>query len=534
MADDGRVVIIGAGANGLVAAAYLAREGFRPLVLERRPIVGGIATTEEFHPGFRCSPVVSTAGPFLPRIAHDLELAKHGVITLAPSIRVFAPADGGRSVFLYDDPSRTAAEMARVSSKDASRWTAFHESLARIGRVLASLLTTTPPAIDHPSVDDVWKLLQTGRRFRGLPRRDAFRLLRWGPMAVADLAQEWFETEPLRAVIAARGVFGGFAGPWSAGTSANLLLQAAMDGAAAAPVRFIQGGMGALASALAAAARQAGAQIRTDAEVARIAVRDGSACGVVLADGEEIPARAVVSGADPRRTFLDLVDTADLDPDFLEKIRHYRSTGVVARVHLALSALPQFSALDSGGTPTDPVAALSGHIHIGSEIDSIERAFDAAKYGGFSPEPYCDVTIPSLLDPKAAPPGCHVLSAHVQYAPYRLADGEWKTRRDALADAVVKTLSARAPGLEKLILARFVLTPLDLEETYGLTGGHIFHGEHSLDQLFTMRPLLGWARYRTPVRGLFLCGAGTHPGGGVTGAPGWNASREILKEMRRL
>jgi len=530
MAERSRVVIIGAGANGLVAAAYLARAGIRPLVLERRPVVGGIAATEEFHPGFRCSPVVSTAGPLLPRIASDLHLEKHGLKTLSSAVRVFAPADG-RSVFLYDDPARTAAGLEKISPKDASSWKPFRESLARIGRLLASLLTTTPPAIDHPSVDDIWRLLQTGRRFRGLPRRDAYRLLRWGPMAVADLAAEWFETEPLRAVAAARGVFGSFAGPWSAGTSANLLLQAGTDPEAGGYGVFVQGGLGALASALAAAAREAGAEIRTGVEVARIVVRDASVQGVALTSGEEIPASAVVSGADPRRTFLQLVDAGDLDPDFLEKARHYRSVGVVARVHLALSGLPRFSALESR---TDAPDALSGRIHIGPEIDSIERAFDAAKYGGFSPEPYCDVTIPTLLDKDLAPSGGHVLSAHVQYAPYRLREGSWKDRREALGDAVVKTLSAHAPGLEKLIVGRKILTPVDLEETYGLTGGHIFHGEHSLDQLFTMRPILGWARYRTPIEGLFLCGAGTHPGGGVTGVPGWNASREIAKDLKRL
>ena len=530
-AEEPRIVIVGAGANGLVAAAYLARAGLRPLVLERRPVIGGIATTEEFHPGFRCSPVVSTAGPLLARIASDLRLEKHGLATLSPAVRVFAPADG-RSLLLYDDPSRTAAELERTSPKDAANWKAFHESLFRIGVLLSKLLTTTPPAIDRPSVDDIWKLLQTGRRFRGLPRRDAFRLLRWVPMAVADLAAEWFETEPLRAVIAARGVFGNFAGPWSAGTSANLLLQAAADSRAAGGGAFLRGGMGALVSALAAAAREAGAEIRTGADVASIGIRDGAASGVVLGDGKEIAAAAVVSAADPRRTLLKLVDVAALDPDFLEKIRHYRCAGVVARVHLALSALPRFSAL--GAVSADTGEALSGHIHIGPEIDSIERAFDAAKYGHFSPEPYCDVTIPSILDKEMAPAGAHVLSAHVQYAPYRLAEGDWKSQREALGDAVVRTLAAYAPGLEKLILARHVLTPVDLEETYGLTGGHIFHGEHSLDQLFTMRPVLGWARYRTPIRGLFLCGAGTHPGGGVTGAPGWNASREIVKELKKL
>jgi phytoene dehydrogenase-like protein len=350
-------------------------------------------------------------------------------------------------------------------------------------------------------------------------------------MAVADLVSEFFQTELLRATVAARGIFGAFAGPWSAGTSLGVILQAATDSNAAGPATFVRGGMGALTQALAAAARGLGAEIRTGATVARIATKDGAATGVVLSTGEEIPARAVVSNADPKRTLLGLIDPVDLDPDFMQKIRNYRAMGAVAKVHLALSGLPEFSA--AKGAAGDAKAALAGRIHIGPDIDYLERAYDAAKYGDFSPHPYCDVTIPTVSDPSLAPEGRHVLSVIAQFAPYKLkGEGDWKSRREALGDAVVDTLAAYAPGLKGLVVGRQVLTPLDLEETYGVTGGHILHGEPALDQLFTMRPLLDWAQYRTPVRGLYLCGSGTHPGGGVTGAPGFNASREVRKDLR--
>ncbi|HXH28569.1 MAG TPA: NAD(P)/FAD-dependent oxidoreductase, partial [Candidatus Polarisedimenticolia bacterium] len=286
--------------------------------------------------------------------------------------------------------------------------------------------------------------------------------------------------------------------------------------------------MGALTQAMAAAAREAGAEIRTGAEVERITVKDGAATGVVLAGGEEIAAGTVVSNADPRRTFLRLIDPIHLGTDFLTKMECYRSYGTVAKINLALSGLPGFTALAG----TDPTTALSGRIHIGPGIDDLERAFDDCKYGTFSQKPYLDALIPSLSDPTLAPAGQHVMSIYVQYAPYRLKNGDWATRREALGDTVVKALAAYAPDLPQRILHGQILTPQDLEETYGLSGGHVFHGEMSLDQIYTMRPLLGWARYRTPVRRLYLCGAGTHPGGGVTGAPGYNSAREILRDLR--
>jgi phytoene dehydrogenase-like protein len=531
MTAAGDVVVIGAGPNGLVAAAYLARSGFRPLVLERRPRIGGRAVTEEIHPGFRASTAAFSAGPMLPRIVRDLDLSRHGFEMLTPEVRLHAPAPDGRGLSFYEDPRRTAEALSRFSARDAARFADFHESLARIGAVLAPLLSMTPPPLDRPGAGDLWNLAKVGRTFRALPRKDAYRLLRWGPMAVADFAAEWFETELARAAVAGRGIQGAFAGPWSAGTTANLLLGAASDSHSGGPAGFVRGGMGALSDALGSAAQASGVRVRTGAEVARIRVAADAVRGVTLADGEEIDASTVVSGADPARTFLRLVDPTDLDPEFLAQMQAYRTEGSSARVHFALSDLPRFRSLD--GSPGDQRTHLSGRIHIGPEIDELERAFDAAKYGDFSPRPYCEAVIPTLADPTLAPPGAHVLSVHVQYAPFRVNGGGWGASREALGDAVLRLLAEYAPDLPAKVVGRMVLTPADLEDRYALTGGHLFHGEHSLDQLFTMRPVLGWARYRTPIRGLYLCGSGTHPGGGVTGAPGANASREIAKDRKR-
>ncbi len=527
MAENKDVVIVGGGPNGLVAACFLAKAGLKTVVLEKRGVVGGVAVTEEFAPGFRTSSVLHAAGPFLPSIARDLGLDRHGLSFIQTEVRVFAPGPDGRSFTLYGDAARTAAEIGKVSAHDAKGYLAFHESLGRIGRLLEPFLTMTPPSIDDPSLGELWQLLGVGRKFRALPKRDAFRLLRWGPMAVADLVAEFFETELLRATVAARGIYGTFAGPWSAGTSLGVLIGAALDGNAAGSATFVRGGMGALTQALATAAKGFGAEIRTGAAVARVAAVDGAATGVVLTTGEEVPARAVVSNADPKQTLLGLVDPVDLDPDFIQKIRNYRSVGTLAKVHLGLNGLPDFTAAKNGAP-----GALSGRIHIGPDIDYLERAFDAAKYGDFSPHPYCDVTIPTVTDPSLAPSGRHVMSIVAQFAPSKLKNGDWKSKREELGDAVVDTVAAYAPNLKSLIAHRQVLTPLDLEETYGLTGGHVFHGEPALDQVFTMRPLLGWAQYRTPVRNLYLCGSGTHPGGGVTGAPGANAAREVAKDLR--
>jgi phytoene dehydrogenase-like protein len=522
------IIIIGGGHNGLVAACYLARAGLKALVVERREIVGGAAVTEEIHPGFRCSTLSHSAAPFSSQVVKDFGLDRYGLEFITPAAKVFAPAPDGHSICIYEDTAQTIRELEKVSTKDAQSYPAFERSFSRIGGVLAPLLTMTPPAIEHPSAGELWNLGKLGRSFRGLGKQDAYRLLRWGPMAVADLVGEWFETEAMRALVAARGIFGAFAGPWSAGTSTGLLWQAAMDGHAIAPSAFVKGGMGALTEALAGAARNAGVEIRTGTTVENIEVSEDRAAKAILKSGEEIAARAIVSNADPRTTFLKLLDPACLDPSFLSKIRNYRMTGVSAKLNLALSGLPSFNGVEADDVRTK----LSGRIHIGPDIDYLERAFDAAKYGDYSPLPYMEITIPSLLDPALVPAGAQVMSVYIQYAPYKLKEGDWNSRREEFADHVIDVLSSYAPNLKTLLVARQVITPLDLEETYGMSGGHIHHGEQSLDQFFTFRPLIGWAQYRTPIRGLYLCGAGTHPGGGVTGGPGANAAREIIKDCK--
>lgn len=527
------VVVLGAGVNSLVAAFYLARGGRRVLVLERRDRLGGVAATEEFHPGFKVSAVLHACGPLRPGIADDMQLDRHGLVLLEAGTRIFAPDPDGRALLLHGDASRSAESIARFSKKDAGRWPDYQRTLARVTAPIGDLLDRTPPDIDRPGLGDILALLRTGRMVRDLGRTDLYRLLRWGPMAVADFVAEWFDTELLRAALAGRGIFGACAGPWSAGTAAILLLRAAADPHAAGRVIVPRGGMGALAEAMASSARAAGAAIRTGCEVTRIETRGGAVVGVVLAGGERIDASCVVSGLDPKRTLLTLVGPLQIDPDVGHKLRHVRMRGVTAKVNLALSRLPDFTALRGSAPGSGPSSPLAGRILIGPEIDSLERAYDASKYGETSREPWLEALIPTVLDPSLAPEGRHVMSVHAQYAPYHLRDGAWDdARRRDLGDAVVRTLAAYAPGLPGLIEGGQVITPKDLEETYGLTEGHVFHGEEALDQLFTMRPLLGWARYRTPIRGLYLCGAGTHPGGTVTGASGRNAAREVLSGRR--
>jgi phytoene dehydrogenase-like protein len=519
------IVVIGSGHNGLVTAALLAKRGLKPLVLERRAVVGGATVTEEFHPGFKASTVAHVTGPLRASVVEELGLAERGLSFLEPEPRLFAPRLDGPGIALWGDAGKTAFDLRSFSPADAERYPLFHESLTAVSALLARLLAVTPPDVSKPDKREVLPLLSMGMAFRGLGHQDAYGLLRWGPMAVADYAAEWFTHDLLRAIVCARGIFGTFAGPWSAGTTANLLLQAAAAGGNAAGTAVqVTGGLGALTAALASAVRQYGGQVRTGAEVERITVKDGHVVGVVLAGGEEIEARAVVSSADPQRTFLRLLDPAHLDPDDFRRIRHYRQKGMAAKVNLALGGLPTFR-----GRPASEL--LRGRIHIGATVDDLERAFDDAKYGGISRRPYLDVTIPSLSDPTLAATGQHVMSVYMQYAPYSLQEGSWDKRRGELGDIVLKQLEEYAPGISSLVVGRQVLTPLDLEETYGLTGGHPMHGEPALDQLFIARPLLGWARYRGPVAGLYLCGAGSHPGGGVTGGPGANAAREILRDL---
>ncbi len=522
------ILIIGGGHNGLVTAFYLAKAGFKPLVLERRPQVGGAAITEEFHPGFRCSILAHSAGPLRPDVVRDMQLEKHGLKFITPEVNVTALSPEGRALILYRDVERAAQQIAEFSESDAAKYREFQVTIEKASRVISKSLAQTPPEIELPSTADLFGLLSLGRSLRGLGKANTYNLLRWTPMAVADLAAEFFQTELLRAIIAARGIFGTSLGPWSAGSSLVLLLRAASDPSPAGGNFFAAGGIGAITQAMAAAAQKSGAEIRTGAEVIEIRVKDGTAQSVILSTGEEIRARAIISNADPKRTFLKLVDPVQLTPSFTRRLQNYRMNGTVAKINLALSGLPTFTALN--GNPD----ALTGRIQIGPEIDYLEHAFDESKYGNFSRAPYLEITIPSLTDASLAPDGKHVMSIYMQYAPYKLRNASWhdESQRLALADTVVKTLTQYAPDLPSKILSHQIITPLDLEETYGLTGGHIFHGELALDQVFTMRPFLDWSRYRTPIQDLYLCGSGTHPGTGLTGGSGANAAREIIRNLK--
>ena len=526
-------IVIGAGHNALVTAAYLARSGKRTLVLERRGHVGGAAETSELG-GVRVPRLADTVGRIRPSIVKDLDLRSHGLRLVAPDVRVFAPQPDGRAVTLWTDQARTVAGLRSWSGHDADAWPDFDRLVRSLGRFLAELAAETPPDIKAPRIGDALTGLKLGRTFRGLGRHDAHTILRVLPMAVADFVAEAFETDAVRAAVAWRGVRHSFLGPWSAGSTAILLADGAgNDGGAAGQTVFAIGGPGALSEALASAARAAGAEIRCGAEVVAVVSRDNRVTGVALAAGEEIHAPIVVSGLDPKRTLVELSDPVTIGPSMRWRAGNYRTPGVVAKVNLVVDRLPQFNAAAG-----DDEQLLRGRILVAPGIDAIERAFDAAKYGRVSETPVLEATIPSLVDPSlvdGAPDGTHVVSVSAQYAPYRLRAGSWDDpgRADELGDRVVGVLDELAPGLASSVRAREVITPLDLERDYGLTGGHPLHGEQALDQFFLWRPFLGSGRYRLPIDGLYLCASGAHPGGGITGQPGQNAAREILADMKR-
>ncbi len=527
-------IVVGAGHNGLVAAAYLARAGVSVLVVERRERVGGIADTVEIAPGMKVPAVLHTVGRLRPSVVRELELRRHGLSLVAPDVRVFAPQPDGRAVTLYTDPARTAHGLRAWSEHDADGYAGFDRLVRSLGRFIAGLAAETPPDVKTPGLGDALAGLRLGRAFRGLGKGDSRSILRVLPMAIADFVAEAFETDPLRAAIATRGFQHTAMGPWSAGTTNVFLADSAgNDGGAAGQTVYARGGPGALSEALAAAVRAAGGEIRTGAEVAAIRTADGRATGVVLADGEEIGSRIVVAGADPKRVLTTLLDPVVVGPGMRWRAGNIRTPGTVAKVNLALRGMPRFPAAGDGA---EALGRLRGRIVIAPGIDHVERAFDASKYGRLSESPYLEATIPSLVDPDlvaGAADGSQVVSIHLQWAPYTLREGTWDERRDELGDLAVRTLEAYAPGLGDLVTARQVLTPLDLERDYGLTGGHPYHAEPSLDSFFVWRPLFGHARYRLPVDGLYLAGSGAHPGGGITGQPGQNAAREILADRKR-
>jgi phytoene dehydrogenase-like protein len=517
-------VVIGAGHNGLVNAAYLARAGKKVLVLERRHVVGGAAVTEEVFPGFHfsvCSYVVSLLRP---DIIRELDLPRHG-LEILPLDGTFTPMPDGDYLWRMSDHALTRREIYRHSPTDAEAYDEYAKAMVEMARFVKPILSMTPP---DPLSLDLGGLRQLGglaRRFQALPHGARHNLIQLMTMSAAEMLDQWFETDVLKATMSASGIIGTFLGVRSPGTAYVLLhhYMGEIDGAFRS-WGFSRGGTGAISLAIAAAAKEAGVEIRTEAGVASIRTMNGRANGVVLENGQEIEAAVVVSCVDPHRTFLKLLDPASLDAEFVEEVRRYKLRGSSGKVNLALDGLPDFKCLPGPG------AHLRGAISVSPAVEYMERAYDDAKYGDFSRRPYMDVVIPSLTDPSVAPPGKHVMSCFVQYAPYKLREGTWDEKKEAFGDTVVDTLCEYAPNLRKLILHRQVVTPLDLEREWGLTEGNIFQGELSLEQLFFLRPVAGWARYRTPVRNLYMCGSATHPGGGIMGAPGRLAAREILKD----
>jgi len=521
MASRSDVVVIGAGHNGLVAAASLAKDGRRVTLLERASEVGGILRGSEIAPGFTAPGVAHTVGRLRRSIVEDLRLADHGLSLLTPAVRMFAPQPDGSSVTFWGEVGRTAEELRERYPRDADAFVEFDRKVRAVASFLAYVNVATPPDISAPTLADAISGLKVGWAFRGLGARYGREAIRMMPMAVADLVQEAFEDEAVRGPLSTRGVLFTACGPWSAGSAAVFLNDSAgNDGGAAGTAVFARRGTQALAAALASAATTAGAEIRTGAGVTEIRSRGRRVVGITLADGTEIDAGLVVSAVDPKRT-LALCDPVELGPTMLWRAGNIRQPGATAKVNLALSGLPAFH--------EDP-QRLSGRIVIGPSIDYVEKASDARKYGQLAEEPWIEATIPSLVDPSLAPEGRHVMSAIVQSAPRHLREGDWSSERERLGDVTVKTLERFAPGLGELVEARQVITPEDLETDYGLTGGHVQHAEPGLDQFFAWRPLNGEARYRFVLDGLYLAGSGAHPGGGITGGPGANAARQIRKD----
>jgi len=515
-------IVIGGGHNGLTAAAYLARAGRNVLVLERRHLLGGAAVTEEVFPGFRfsvCSYVVSLLRP---EIIRDLDLPRHG-LEILPLDGTFTPMPNGDHLWRVNDHAKTRREIARHSKLDAEAYDEYGKAMVEMARFVKPILNMTPP--DPLSLDprELMKLLFLGRRFRGLSGADRYNQVQLMTMSAVDFLDQWFETDVLKATMSASGIIGTFLGVRSPGTAYVLLhhYMGEIDGAFRS-WGFARGGTGAISNAIAAAAREAGVEIRTATPVAKIDVKNGQASGVVLANGDELSADLVISSVDPSLTFLKFVDAKELPDDFVDEVRRYKFRGSSGKVNLALEGLPDFTCLPGDGPH------LRGALSISPSVDYMERAYDQAKYGEFSRRPYIDMVIPTLTDPSVAPPGKHILSCFVQYAPYKLSSGSWDEQREAFGDTVVDTIAEYAPNIRDIILHRQVLTPLDLEREFGLTEGNIFQGELTLEQLFFARPVPGWAQYTTPVKNLWMCGSATHPGGGIMGAPGRNAALRIL------
>jgi phytoene dehydrogenase-like protein len=519
-------VIVGAGHNGLVTAGYLAKAGLRTLVLERRNRAGGALATEEVAPGVRAPVAADGLEGLRASVVRDLRLGAYGLRAVEPDVVAFAPSADGSPITLWCDPARTAAELRTGRQRDAEAFLAFDRRVRSFVRFLTRVQAIEPPELVSPASADGFKALTLANALRHLGKRQIHDTLRVLPMSVADLVGEAVDDEALRGMLGARGIRYAAMGPRSAGTALNFLWDSAVGGGAAGRTVFARGGPDSLTEALLAAARTNGATVRCGVGVSAIRTTRGSVEGVALANGDEIEARIVASSADPKHTLLRLLDPADIGPTLSWRAQNIRTPGVVAKVTLVLDALPAFGVDDE---------RLRGRIVIAPTLDHLERAFNDSKYGRISEQPYLEATIPTLSEPALAPEGVHVMTALFQYAPRQLRDDDWDgASGDRVVDTTVRTLEAYAPGIAETIVARHVVTPADLEREYGLSGGHPMHGEHGLDQFFAWRPLLGHARYRlAEIRGLYLCGAGAHPGGGITGGPGANAARAILADARR-
>jgi phytoene dehydrogenase-like protein len=522
------VIVIGGGHNGLVSAAYLARAGRKVLVLERRHVLGGAAVTEEIYPGFKysvCSYVVSLLRP---EIIRELDLPRHG-LEILPLDGTFTPMPDGDYLWRVNDHAKTRREIARHSKVDAEAYEEYGKAMVEMGRFVKPILNMTPPDPTSLNPRGLMDLAFLGRRFQALSDQDKYNQVQLMTMSAVDFLDQWFETDVLKATMSASGIIGTFLGVRSPGTAYVLLhhYMGEIDGAFRS-WGLSRGGTGAISEAIAGAAREAGVEIKTETPVSKIIVKDGASVGVVLENGDYYTANVVASSLDPRQTFSKLVGEDNLPPEFVEDVKRYKYRGSSGKVNLALDALPDFTCLPGAGHH------LRGAVSISPSVDYMERAYDEAKYGRYSRQPYIDMVIPSLTDPSVAPPGKHVMSCFVQYAPYHLKEeGGWDAHREAFGDTVVNTIAKYAPNIKDIILHRQVLTPLDIERDFGLSEGNIFQGELTLEQLFFLRPAPGWAQYKTPVQGLYMCGSATHPGGGIMGAPGRNAAMRILKDTSR-
>ena len=523
-------VIVGGGHNGLTAAAYLARAGLTTLVLERREIVGGCCVTEEIAPGCRVSTTSYIASMLRPEVISDLRLAEYGLrmVPCDPAIQV--PFPDGHVVPWWADRGRAKAEFAKISAKDAETFVEVDDRLKKLARYLQPFFMEPPPEIDTRSMRGWGDLFRVGKKFRGISSDEVSQLISFLTGSLGEFLDHNYESEKIKTMFLANNVYGKHGGPYQPGTAIGLLFHLLSGGEHELQGFYghVMGGMGAITLALASSGRKLGVEIRTSAPVAHIDVRDGRARGVVLEDGTEIRARIVLSNADPKRTFLKMVAASELPSEFLHSIRGIKMEGPCAKVNLVLDAEPRFT-----GTSPAATALERTFYTLVPSLAFAERCYDIAKFGEVPEELWVDCVVSSNADPSLAPAGKHILTCFVQYVPYHLREGNWDEKRELLGNRVIKKIAEYAPNVPNAIIARQVLTPLDLERTYGLTEGNIFHGDLRLEQLFFMRPVSGWSQYRTPVDGLYLCGAGTHPGGGVTGAPGHNAAHQVLRDWKK-